>query len=102
MEHIVQFGIGIDDDAIVKKVSENAEQQIINALQLKVEKSIFTYGEYYCDRDKITGVQPWAQAQFEAFLDEHKDEIIEMAAKQLADKLSRSKAVKEAVAESIK
>ena len=35
MEHIIQFGIGVDDDAIVKKVSENAERQIINDLEKK-------------------------------------------------------------------
>lgn len=102
MEHIVQFGIGIDDDAIVKRVSENAERQIIYDLEKKVAKAVFKYGDYYYDRDDIKGVQPQFEKMFKAFLDEHKDEIIELAVKQLTDKLSRTKAVKEAVVESIR
>ena len=36
MEHIVQFAIGIDDEAIVKRIEENAEKTITKDLRYKV------------------------------------------------------------------
>lgn len=101
MEHIVQFAIGVDDAAIVQKVSENAERLITNDLKNEVRKQVFTYPGYYGyrdDRDKPDGVQRWAEKKFEEFLEENKETIIELASEKLADKLSRSKVVKEAVA----
>ena len=32
MEHIIQFAVGIDDNAIVKRVEEQAEKQIVETL----------------------------------------------------------------------
>lgn len=41
MEHIVQFAIGIDDEAIKKRITESAEKQITDSIQKDVEKMIF-------------------------------------------------------------
>lgn len=40
MEHIVQFAIGIDDEAIVKRVTQVAEKQIVKAIQEKAEDQL--------------------------------------------------------------
>ena len=41
MEHIVQFGIGIDDESIRKRIEETAEKQIIETLTKDVKSTIF-------------------------------------------------------------
>ena len=46
MEHIVQFAIGIDDEAIRKRIAESAEKQIVASIKEDVESILFNY-EYY-------------------------------------------------------
>ena len=95
MEHIVQFAIGIDDNAIVKKVSENAEKEIIKNLQQQVANKIF---ETYWNKDvnpKTDPLSNYSKGIVENFLEKHQTEILEKAAAHLADKLARSKKGKE-------
>lgn len=96
MEHILQVAIGIDDDAIVKRIKENAEKNITKDLRDKVGEILFGYNRWTGkEADAITG---WTESLFMRYLEEHKSEIIELAAKCLAEKLSRTKAVKEMLA----
>lgn len=96
MEHFLQFAISIDDDAIVKRIEENAEKSITKDLRDKVGEILFGYNKWARrEADAITG---WTESLFMRYLDEHKTEIIELAAKYLAEKLSRTKAVKEMLA----
>lgn len=96
MEHIVQFAIGIDDNAIVKHVSENAEKEIINDLKQKVANRIFQRNYYSKnadpDRDPLTD---FAKGIIASVIEDNKDIIIKKAAEHLADKLARSKKGKE-------
>ena len=96
MEHIVQFAIGIDDNAIVKKVSENAEKEIINDLKQKVANRIFDCGYYKKnadpDRDPLTD---FAKGIITSVIEDNKDVIIEKASKHLAERLSKTKKGKE-------
>ena len=96
MEHIVQFAIGIDDNAIVKAVSENAEKEIIKDLQQQVTNILFR-PKGYLKRDadpKIDPLSEFAQEIILEFFKENKDIIIENASKIITDKLARSKAYK--------
>ena len=92
MEHIVQFAIGIDDDAIIKRIEERAEKVIIDELHKKVEGAFFAKS-YYGTPTNEPGA--WSERLFIGFLDEHKAEILECAAKYLAEKLAKTKAGKE-------
>lgn len=92
MEHIVQFAIGIDDDAIVKRVEERAEKMIIDELRKKVEGAFFAKS-YYGNPTNEPGA--WSERLFMDFLAEHKAEILECAGKYLAEKLSKTKAGRE-------
>lgn len=96
MEHIIQFAIGIDDEAIVKRVQENAEKTIIKDIQRQVEQRIFETDWNGKPTGKLNYV---AEGLITKWLDQHKDEIIQQAVKALADKLAKTKAVKTAVAE---
>ena len=90
MEHIVQFAIGIDDDAIVKRVMQVAEKQIVEAIQKKAEDQLFemSYG-HRC------GCVDWVKDKFDDFLQSNRDEIISLAADRVAEKIAKSKAAKE-------
>ena len=96
MEHIVQFGIGIDDEAIRKRVVNTAEKVIIEDLKKQVACILFETKGWSKEPD-TSAVSWWTQVQFNSFLSENKDAIIEAAGKHLADKLSRTKAVKDMV-----
>ena len=93
MEHIVQFAIGIDDNAIIERIEKNAEKQIIQNIQQQVRNRLFE--RYYChDADEKSALNDYSKGIVEGFLQKHKDEILEKAATHLADKLARSKAGK--------
>lgn len=94
MEHIIQFAIGIDDDAIRKRVEENSEKVIIDSLLSEIRKTIFDK-DYYGRPTKT--LSTWAGSYLEAFLDANKGEIIKCAGEILAERLARTKAVREMV-----
>jgi hypothetical protein len=94
MEHIVQFAIGIDDNAIVKRIEENAEKTITEELKKKVASRIFQNGY----RGEFEGaLTVYAETLVEKWFKDHKTEIIECAGKHLAERLVKTKAVKEMV-----
>lgn len=94
MEHIVQFAIGIDDEAITKRIQENAEKIITQSIQQKVEKSIFAT-DYYGKLENRLNYR--AETIFKDWLESHKDEIIKGAVEALASNMMKTKAVKTAI-----
>jgi hypothetical protein len=93
MEHIVQFAIGIDDEGIKERITENAEKQIIKDIEQQVRNKLFE-PFYYRDADEKSPLSDYSKRLIESFLEKHKEEIIEKAAVHLAEKLARSKAGK--------
>ena len=94
MEHILQFAIGVDDDAIVKRIEENAEKAITKELRDKVGRIMFGCNSWR--GEEADAITRWTEGLFVKYLNDHKAEIIELSAKYLAEKLSRTKAVREA------
>lgn len=108
MEHIVQFAIGIDDAAIVKRVTESAENQIVSELKKKyeseIEHQIFKFERVGWGRSTEEvkgGLQDWVKDLVTDILHKHQEEIVEMAAEKLADKMSRTKAIKAVMVEKV-
>ena len=97
MEHIVQFAIGIDDNAIVKNVTENAEREIINDLKQQVVNRIFNSRNYYNKNadPKYDPLTDFAKGIITSVIEDNKDVIIEKAAEHLAERLSKTKKGKE-------
>ena len=94
MEHIVQFAIGIDDEAIRKRIEQTAEMQIVDSIKEDISDHIFR--ETTWAKDSV--LQNWVKdIVIEAVL-EHKDDIIKAAAMELCEYMKRTKAVREAVA----
>lgn len=108
MEHILQIAIGVDDDKIVKQIERSAESQITKSLGYEVAKVILKrrsgYGLSPKDIDAECSYSnleftPFGKEVFLRFLEENKERIITVAGEMLADKLVRTKAVKEKVGE---
>ena len=88
MEHIVQFAVSIDDNAITARVSENAEKEIIKDLKQQVANKLFESRYYRRNVDpKNDPLSEFAKEIVYAFLEENKNVIIENASKMLAEKL---------------
>lgn len=88
MEHIVQFGVTIDDDAIKK----NVEAQALNALVEKLTAEIKS------NLPKRYGTVDWNRVAYnciEEFIGQNKAEIMDMAADRLVEKVARTKAWRE-------
>ena len=95
MEHIFNIAINVEDEKIIKRIEETAEEQVINMICEKVESIIYekNYWKKKGDND-LTPLREMVGKKVEEMLKENKDVILNEAAKILADKLARSKAGK--------
>ena len=102
MQHIINIAFDFDDNK-VKEIAENAIDNDINAI---IEKIIIDYlapeQTYYRGWEKKIE-RSWEELsnkiddRIDAMLNEHKDEIIEMASDKLVRSYQRTKAWKEKV-----
>lgn len=110
-EHVVSFAVGIDDEAIIRNVEENAHKQIIQDIKLEVLNKIMSaryYNQSPVTKDRYSGnitvdrnavLSDFSEHLVKEAFMECKDDIIERAATILADSYKRSKAWKEKVGE---
>ena len=91
MEHIVQFGITIDDEYIKKNIEKSAENVVAKEMAEQVRKALVMR---WCGNDEPT---IYFDKESTEVINEHKDEIINLAADRLAERLRRTKAVKDIV-----
>ena len=97
MEHIVQFGIGIDDDAIIRELERSAVKNIEKDIKQELINKLFDPPRYKHADPQRDALSDWTKSIIETCINEHKTEIIDKAAKYLADSMRRTKAVKEAI-----
>ena len=97
MDHLVQFTISIDDAHIAQMVEKNASKALEDKILTIVKKQICNDGSYYDS-------QLYKQALdcYKEVLERYKDEIIAAAAKDIADRVMRSKKMKDRIAEETK
>ena len=100
MEHIVQFGINIDDTAIRKAIENNVERQVVGELKKDVMRQL-TGKKDFTNHEYTTKLKFMIEDSIDQFLEVYKDDIIKTAADKLAERLSRTKAVKEMVSKQI-
>lgn len=98
----VPVTIGVDEEGIAREVRENVESQVVAKILDEVKKQMFK-ARYvrYSNEDQYTDPEPlryMIKDQIHNILIEHQDLIIKEAAEILADKLARTKAVKEKAA----
>lgn len=100
IEHIVQSGISIDDEQIKKTIEKNAMQQVVATFRNDIVKEMVGKNNY-TKSDYSTMMWNAIHKQIETFLDENREKIIEIASEKLADKLAKTKKVKDMVTNTI-
>ena len=103
-QHIVNVSFDFDEDRIRKTIEDNCVRQVHNKITGDIELSVVSeYGYVYRSNkeDSKPGAEELRSAlrqmvykEIDNFLNDHKDEIIDAAASKLAERLSKTKAVK--------
>ncbi len=106
MEHMVNFGIVIDDESIKKMVEANVVEQVSADILKEVEKNpgdLPTVSKFqslaYRNVAKRIEWQKLLKDAVEEMAEEWKDEVVERAAEMLFDSLKRTKKYKDKMAE---
>lgn len=90
MEHILQFGISIDDEAIKKNIEKSATDKLANEIINDARDALFErWGGGFTETGKSV---------VREFLKDHEDEILQGAIKEVTNTLKRSKKYREALA----
>jgi hypothetical protein len=100
MEHIIQFGVNIDDDAIVRNIESSIQKKVEGAILQDVKQKIVGQ-ENYSNWSYSRRIESLISDAASSFFIENKDRIIELASDKLADKLVKTKAVKEMLSNTI-
>ena len=94
MEHVIQIGVSIDDEAIQKQIMATAEKQIIGEIKNDIEKLIIEKHKPYYSNKVEMNLTERAEEIVKEWLNENSDKVIGLAGKLIADKVYRSKAWK--------
>ena len=90
MEHILQFGISIDDEAIKKNIEKSATDKLADEMLKNIRDEFFErWGGGFTETGKSV---------VREFLKEHEDEILQGAITEVTNTLKRSKKYREALA----
>lgn len=101
MEHIVQIAIGVDDNAIKRRIEEAAYDDILNRLFADAKKALNKHS-YYSRNGYEIDWERIANKAISDFIRENREEVIEAAAKKLKDSFVRTKLYKETMADVLK
>lgn len=88
--------IGVDEEAIAREIKENVESQVVAKILEDVKHQMYTSYDYYCkDYRDPEPLRNMIKGQIHDILEQNQALIVKEASVILADKLFRSKAVKE-------
>lgn len=99
MEHIVQFGISIDDKIIQKRLEENAYEDVISRLVEDAKNGLNKTSQFY-NADKIDWTY-YVNEAMDRLVNANREQIIERAAELLKDSYVRTKACRETMKNAI-
>lgn len=92
---IINVPLSIDDKLVEEKLAQDAEAQVIRSLTDRVDKILKE--RHYFGSNATDGLRALVYQTIDKCIDDHKDQIIEIAADKLAERLARTKAAKEIV-----
>ena len=95
MEHIVQFAIGIDDNAIKKRIEDNAYDDIVERLIKEAKNDLPQVRSF----ERGVNWRFLVDDRLDYFLEKNRDDIIDAAAEKLCESFKRTKAYKEKMTE---
>ena len=99
-EYPIQYSINLDGDEIGKMIEDTIRKGIDDHARTALRKEL---SDLFFKREqnwpygytKITQINPWVIEVTKEILEEHKDEIVAAAAKELAVSMSRSRPFRE-------
>jgi len=93
---IINIPLQIDEATFEQKVRDDYSENVKQLLLAKVDQVLKEYDNRYYTQSKSwkNGLEYIITQNIAIFIDDHKDEIIEMAADKLADRLARTKKAK--------
>ena len=92
MEHILQFGISIDDDAIKRNVERVTTDKLASQLKDEIRSTIL------CDKGwGGSGFTDMAEEIIRDVMNEYKEDILERAVQMVVDTIKHSKKYREAL-----
>jgi len=98
---IINIPLQLDEAIIEKQISKDYEKKITDIIATRIEEILAeNYRGYWNESQKSkakSGLSLLVRASIDEFLNSNRDVIIEAASKELAEKLWRTKRVKEAV-----
>lgn len=97
MDHLVQFTISIDDKHIAQMVEKEASKALMDEVINVCHSHIGCERDYWGNKEP----GPMLKKAVDQFMNDNREEIIDKAADKLAEKLSRTKVVKEAAAKRV-
>ena len=92
MEHLVQFAINVDDEKIKQTIESNVMKQIVNKISEECLNEIVDKDSNYPFK-----IRQLVNNNIQRFFEQNKDLIIFETSNKLAEKLVKTKAVREAV-----
>lgn len=92
----VPVTIGVDEERIAKEIESNVEAKVVQTIVDEVKGVMFERSSFYSDKlDSDEPLRNMVKREIGKILREKEDVIVAAAAEALADKLVRTKAVKE-------
>ena len=99
MTHIVQVSFDFEDEYIKQRLQDTAYDEVLNKIKNEVENEIFHKDKYGYGNSAIKTLSFKSEQILEKCITDMKPEIVELAAKFVAEKIYRSKAVKNMIKE---
>lgn len=97
MEHILQFAVSIDDEAIEAKIEEKAIEKLSNELLDGVKKSFGVRKSWQGDNYADSLIMDIVTDTIKKICKDHEDEIVRNATAIAAERLVKTKSFKEKV-----
>lgn len=91
-EHVVQIGFSFDEDKIIDSMCKSLEKKLSDEIENGVRKNFFKKDDYWGN-----SIPNMASDVMKAWLNDHKDDVIQETASMLVEKLWKTKAVKDMV-----
>lgn len=102
MEHIVQIAFDFDDERVRQTIENTVKKEVIDGIQTDITKALLhNFGSWNGawnhskESAKESALVDLMRERTDDFLKENKDVILEAAAKNLSERLARSKKGKE-------
>lgn len=106
MRHEILLPIEVNSDMIEERLNNNAFDIVINKLDEKftkeIEETLPKKWKYYSNQQKEIDWRDFLEDVARKFMEEHKEEVLEAAVKEVVASIKRTKAYKEAVFDATK